>query len=73
MGLEITGVYAPDNLYLCDPQKNVDCPKDICQTECFYTTKKEFSKDGKVYRYNHKTCELDEYTRGRYVKTNNLR
>ena len=38
-----------DTLYLCDPQKNTECPKTICQMPngCFLTTKKEFAKDEK--------------------------
>lgn len=33
--------------YLCDPEKNVNCPKDICQAlgrgECMYTSNPEFA------------------------------
>ena len=34
-----------DTLYLCDPQKNTECQKVICQVPngCFLTTKKEFA------------------------------
>lgn len=34
-----------DTLYLCDPQKNTECQKGICQMPCgcFLTTKKEFA------------------------------
>lgn len=32
--------------WLCDPEKNVDCKKDLCQTECFYTTCPRYAKDG---------------------------
>ncbi len=32
--------------YKCDPQKNVNCPKTVCQKLCFATTKKEFAVDG---------------------------
>lgn len=34
-----------DTLYLCDPQKNTECQKGICQmpSGCFLTTKKEFA------------------------------
>lgn len=34
-----------DTLYLCDPQKNTECQKGICQilNGCFLTTKKEFA------------------------------
>lgn len=31
-------------LYLCDPDKNVDCPKTVCQSYCKNTTKQEFAK-----------------------------
>lgn len=39
-------------LYLCDPQKNTECPKTICQIPhgCFFTAKKQFAvtdKNGK--------------------------
>lgn len=32
-------------LYLCDPQKNTECPKTICQIPhgCFFTAKKQFA------------------------------
>ena len=33
--------------YICDPEKNVNCPKSICQAlgrgECIYTTDPEFA------------------------------
>lgn len=34
-----------DTLYLCDPQKNTECPKRNCQIPdgCFLTIKKEFA------------------------------
>ena len=34
-----------DTLYLCDPQKNTECPKGNCQIPdgCFLTIKKEFA------------------------------
>ena len=38
--------------YLCDPEKNVECRQTECQELCFYTTKKEYSKDGKEYYFN---------------------
>lgn len=38
--------------YLCDPLKNDECRKNECQEVCFYTTKKECSKDGKEYYFN---------------------
>lgn len=35
-----------DTLYLCDPQKNTECPKGNCQIPdgCFLTIKKEFAE-----------------------------
>lgn len=30
--------------YECDSEKNVLCPKDCCQKECFATTRLEFAK-----------------------------
>lgn len=30
--------------YECDPEKNIGCPKDCCQKECFATTRLEFAK-----------------------------
>lgn len=35
-----------DTLYLCDPQKNTECPKGNCQIPdgCFLTRKKEFAE-----------------------------
>lgn len=32
-------------LYLCDPQKNTECPKTICQIPhgCFWTEKQQFA------------------------------
>ena len=34
-----------DNLYVCDPQKNINCKKISCQKECFHTHEEVFSKD----------------------------
>lgn len=39
-------------VYLCDPDKHYLCKKTGCQKECFHTLHREFSKDGKKYRYN---------------------
>lgn len=38
-------------VYKCDPEKNTKCRKTCCQTDCFLTTHREFSKDGKQYRF----------------------
>lgn len=46
--------------YKCDPSKNVNCRKGSCQNECKYTTKAEFSADGKKYRFNVMTWEYEE-------------
>lgn len=32
------------SLYICDPEKNKECKKTLCQTDCFLTTKKEYEK-----------------------------
>lgn len=39
-------------VFRCDPNKNKECRKTGCQRECFMTTKKKYSIDGKYYRYN---------------------
>lgn len=36
-------------VYLCDPEKNKECEKTLCQKECFFTIDKKFSRDGKKY------------------------
>jgi hypothetical protein len=38
-------------IYKCDPEKNSECRKTGCQRECFHTLHKEYSKDGKQYRF----------------------
>lgn len=38
--------------YKCDPKKNYQCRKTACQSECFFTTHKEYAKDKKTYVYN---------------------
>lgn len=38
-------------VYKCDPSKHKDCKKTACQTDCFLTLHKEYSADGKRYRY----------------------
>ena len=50
-------------VYLCDPEKNDICRKTACQKECKHTTHKEFSLDGKKYKYNdfyHRYEEVHE-------------
>lgn len=44
--------------YYCDPDKNVECKKTACGKECFMTTKKECSRDGKGYKWN---ADKDKY------------
>lgn len=39
-------------LFLCDPEKNNYCPKHGCQTDCFFCTAREFSRDGFKLMYN---------------------
>lgn len=39
-------------VFKCDPSKNKECKKTSCQRECHMTTKREYSLDGKLYRYN---------------------
>lgn len=39
-------------VFRCDPEKYKECKKTSCQRECFMTTHKEYSADGKYYRYN---------------------
>lgn len=31
-------------LYLCDPSKNKECKKTVCQTQCKYTLNSAFAK-----------------------------
>jgi len=31
-------------IYICDPEKNKDCNKTLCQEECIYTQHKEYAK-----------------------------
>lgn len=45
------GMMSDPWMYKCDPEKNSECEKTCCQSCCFLTTHKEFSKDGKRYRY----------------------
>lgn len=50
--IEIVDAYmVPDQFfYKCDPEKNINCLKTECQTNCFMTTKKEYrASDQKYY------------------------
>lgn len=55
----IAGAYTSKKLYLCDPEKNKSCRKTACQTDCFHTSKKQYSKDGQVYHYNCRTRQIE--------------
>lgn len=33
------------DLYICDPKKNMECPKYGCQKECFATWCRQFAKE----------------------------
>lgn len=35
--------YCGVKVYRCDPEKNKDCIKTLCQTECFYTANEQFA------------------------------
>lgn len=47
-------VYFTKPVYICDPKKNYDCRKTLCQEGCFFTENKEYSKapDDPVYFAN---------------------
>ena len=47
-------------LYKCDPKKNKECRKMICQTDCFFAKRKDCSCDGKSYHLNLSTMEFEE-------------
>lgn len=38
-------------VYKCDPSKHTECKKRGCQRDCFLTLYKEYSLDGKQYRW----------------------
>ena len=42
-------------VYKCNPELNNECNKTCCQRDCFLTLHKEYSKDGKKYRYEQGT------------------
>lgn len=48
-----------DILYECCPEKNTECEKTRCQTLCFHTTNPDYSVDGKRYKFNVNTGELE--------------
>ena len=43
--LRKASAFVHDGLFLCDPEKNTECPKTSCQKDCFHTVRKEFSAD----------------------------
>lgn len=45
--------------YKCDPKKNTECKKTACQNECFFTTCKKYSANGKEYRINADTNQFE--------------
>lgn len=47
-------------VYKCAPEKNTKCRKTDCQTLCFHTTERKYSRDGKKYIYNVKDDKYDE-------------
>lgn len=38
-------------VYLCDPEKNLNCKKNACGIECFRTLKKECSLYGEPFQF----------------------
>lgn len=57
---EIYSMNRPTIFYKCDPSKNLECKKTVCQQECKFTIKAECSADGKRYRFNVMTWEYEE-------------
>ena len=47
-------------VYKCDPNKNTTCAKTACQKQCQYTLNPYYSADGKRYRLNDDTNEIEE-------------
>ena len=45
--------------YRCDFEKNKNCLKTECQTNCFFTANPENSVDGKRYVFNVDTFEFE--------------
>ena len=43
---KIGGFEKMPTLYICDPEKNVDCKKTFCQDLCWHTTNEKFKKEG---------------------------
>ena len=53
-------MYEHNCVFRCNPKLNRKCKKAGCQKECFYTTHKEYSVDGKFYRYNEFFSNYEE-------------
>lgn len=47
-------------LYVCDPNKNVECKKTACQEDCFCTAKVEYARDTK-YRLRSNSRVIETY------------
>lgn len=51
----------PDIFYLCDPDKNTECTKEACGNDmCYFTKRRECSKDGKYYMYSKELMDFKE-------------
>ena len=50
---------------------NTECKKIGCQRECRYTANKDYSIDGKYYKYNEFRNNYEEET-GEIIKTESL-
>ena len=46
-------------VYKCNPEKNTNCKKTLCQKDCFFTYNKDYSEDGKRYKYNADTDKTE--------------
>ena len=65
--IEVIDAYVvPDKfLYICDPAKNTGCKKTICQTDCFYTTKRACRVSDQKFYVNPKTHNIEPWNHGR--------
>lgn len=46
-------------VYECDPEKNIECDKVMCGDMCMHTRHAEYSVDGRMYRYNAHTKQIE--------------
>lgn len=67
--IQVKSMYVGKRLYLCDPEKNTECKKTICQTDCFHTTKIKCRKNMNVYRADAVTGEIICTRKGRSNET----